>query len=101
MDYEIEGDKQGIESVLLQKSNGDYYLILWQETRSWDNDTKKDIAVTSKKVKVSLKNSASKLEIYDPTKSTSALKAETGAKAIDISVPDYPVILRVATHETN
>ncbi len=24
LDYEIEGDKQGIESVLLQKSNGDY-----------------------------------------------------------------------------
>ncbi len=101
LDYEIAGDKQGIESVLLQKSNGDYYLILWQETRSWDNDSKKDIAVQDKKIKVSLKNSASKLEVYDPTKSTSAQKAETGAKAIDISVPDYPVILRVATHGAN
>jgi len=98
LDYEIEEDKQGIESVLLQKSNGDYYLILWQETRSWDNDTKKDIAVQDKKIKVSLKNSAFKLEVYDPTKSTSALKAETGAKAIDISVPDYPVILRIGTN---
>ena len=101
LDYEIAGDKQGIESVLLQKSNGDYYLILWQETKSWDNDSKKDIAVQDKKIKVSLKNSANKLEVYDPTKSTSALKAETGAKAIDISVPDYPVILRVATHGAN
>lgn len=101
LDYEIAGDKQGIESVLLQKSNGDYYLILWQETRSWDNDTKKDIAVQDKKIKVSLKNSVNKLEVYDPTKSASAQKAETGAKAIDISVPDYPVILRVATHGAN
>ncbi len=101
LDYEIAGDKQGIESVLLQKSNGDYYLIFWQEIRSWDNETKKDIAVQDKKIKVSLKNSANKLEVYDPTKSTSAQKAETGAKAIDISVPDYPVILRVATHGAN
>ena len=54
-----------------------------------------------KKIKVSLKNLANKLEVYDPTKSASAQKAETGAKAIDISVPDYPVILKVATHGAN
>ena len=100
LDYEIEGDKQGIETVLLQKSNGDYYLILWQETKSWDNDSKKDINVPNKKVKVSLKNSAKKLETYDPTKSISALNAEASAKAIDISVPDYPVILRIDTNGT-
>ena len=100
LDYEIEGDKQGIETVLLQKSNGDYYLILWQETKSWDNDSKKDINVPNKKVKVSLKNSAKKLETYDPTKSISALNAEASTKAIDISVPDYPVILRIGTNGT-
>ncbi len=101
LDYEIEGDKQGIETVLLQKSNGDHYLILWQETKSWDNDAKKDITVQGKKIKVSLKNPAKKLETYDPTKSTSALNAEASAKAIDISVPDYPVILKVVTNGTN
>lgn len=50
---------------------------------------------------MSLKNSAKKLETYDPTKSISALNAEASAKAIDISVPDYPVILKVVTNETN
>ncbi len=49
---------------------------------------------------MSLKNSAKKLETYDPTKSISALNAEASAKAIDISVPDYPVILRIDTNGT-
>lgn len=100
LDYETQGDKQGIETVLLQKSNGDYYLIFWQETKSWDNDSKKDITVPSKKITVSLKKSANKLEVYDPIKSTSAAEVISNAKTIEISIPDHPVILRVATSST-
>ncbi len=36
LDYSLSGDTNGVESVLLQKSNGDFYLNLWLEGSIYD-----------------------------------------------------------------
>lgn len=93
LDYKLSGDTQGIHSTLLQKSDGAFFLVLWQDAKSWDNESKKDIAVASKNVKISL-ISASKLEVYDPSKSDKATKT-VSAQDITLPVPDFPIILKV------
>lgn len=95
LDYTVKADNKNLHSTLLQKSNGDFYLIMWQDAVSWNNNSKKDVAVTSKNVIVSLKTSANQLEIYAPSKSASAIKVVSATQEITIPVPDYPIILKV------
>lgn len=95
LDYTLSGDKEGVHTTLLQKTNGDFFLILWQDAVSWDNVNKKDIAVTSKNIKVRLALSANKLEVYDPSKSASATKTVSASPEITLPIPDHPVILKV------
>lgn len=95
LDYTLSGDKEGVHTTLLQKTNGDFFLILWQDAVSWDNVNKKDIAVTSKNIKVRLALSANKLSVYDPSKSASATKTVSASPEITLPIPDHPVILKV------
>lgn len=95
LDYTLSGDKEGVHTTLLQKTNGDFFLIVWQDAVSWDNVNKKDIAVTSKNIKVRLALEANKLSVYDPSKSASATKTVSASPEITLPVPDHPVIVKV------
>ena len=95
LDYTLDGKSKDIKSTLLQKSDGTFFLILWQDADSWNSETKKDITVAPLDVKLSLTNPATKVEIYDPLKSTSATKTLADVKDIQVQVPDSPIIVRL------
>lgn len=97
LDYTLDGKSKDIKSTLLQKSDGTFFLILWQDANSWNSETKRDIAVAPLDIKLSLRNPATKVEIYDPLKSTSATKTLVDVKDIQVQVPDSPIIVRLIT----
>lgn len=97
LDYTLSGNHKSIRSTLLQKSDGTFFLILWQDADSWNSESKKDIAVAALNVKLSLANTATKIEIYDPLKSTSATKTLADVKDIQVQVPDSPIIVKLTT----
>jgi hypothetical protein len=54
LDLEFNGHKKNVHYTLLQKSNSDYYLLVWQEISSYDKTHYKDI--DNQDVEVSLCN---------------------------------------------
>ena len=50
----VTGEFQGMDTVLFQKSDGSYRLILWLEKPGWDPRSNMPIAVPSQNVSVSL-----------------------------------------------
>lgn len=100
LDYTLSGNTNDVHSTLLQKSKGEFYLILWQEVRSWDNDSKKDISVGDRQIKVNLATNIKRAEVYVPRDSGSpklTQDAPSGGRLSDItvSVPDHPLIIKL------
>lgn len=95
LDYTLNGDIKGVHSTLLQKSDGTFLLILWQDAVSWNNETKKDISVANQTVSIELASPANKVEIYDPAKSTVPTQSVIDTQNIEVAVPDHPVVLKI------
>lgn len=100
LDYSLSGANDELHSTLLQKSNGEFYLILWQDAESWNDPEEKDIPVASREVTVNLNTSISKAEVYQPknsTTSTSTYNANSGDRLtkLVVSVPDHPLVIKL------
>ena len=52
--YAISGATSDVDHLILARRDGSYDLLIWRELPSWDHSTRKQIAVSSESVKVSL-----------------------------------------------
>ncbi len=43
LDYVLGGDTENVRHTLLQKADGKFYLILWQEVSGYNVDSKKGL----------------------------------------------------------
>ena len=99
LDYKLSGNTTDVHQTLLQKRDGNLYLILWQEVRSWDNKKKKDVAIADRKVTLNMNTPISQVVAYQPIRSINPSWRSTGkagrVKQLSISVPDHPLVLKL------
>ena len=103
LDFELTGDMTEIHHTLLQKRNGTFFLIVWQDAKCWDNDKDKDIAVPERKLTLTLNTKITEVAalkpIFDSTTKTPIWKKTSASgqriKQLAISVPDHPLVLRL------
>ena len=87
LDYAIPSQPATTHDLLLQKSNGVYFLVLWGER--FASGGADDIIIK-------LGAKANRVKIYDPTLGAEAIKTLSEIDAINISLTDHPVILEIA-----
>jgi hypothetical protein len=95
LDYKLAGALNSIHHTLLQKRDGRFYLILWQEVSSFDLQTKQDIANAGEPVTVSFTNTVQNINVYFPMNSAAVNQQYQNMQQINIAVPDHPVILEI------
>lgn len=101
--YDLLGDLDDIERLLLQKSDGTYLLLLWQEVRSFDNETLRDIAVAPRNLELVFKGGVAaqvnEYRLYDPERPAADLAprstSKTSVDRITVAVPDDIVALEI------
>lgn len=93
LNYTLTGNTANVHSTLLQKSNGKYYLCLWQEVSSYDNSSHTDINNPSVGVTLNLTTPITKAFSYYPTSSTTANTLTISNNTINLSVPDEVMIV--------
>lgn len=86
LNYSLSGAESGDSSVLLEKSNGSFWLSLWNETEA---------ANSPHTVTVNLGTQATTVIEYDPLTGISAIETWTNVSSIQVSVPDHPVLLEI------
>lgn len=96
LDYFLGGNTANIHHTLLQKRDGRFYLILWQEVSGFNVDTKQAINVSSQKVSLTLNTAIAKATIYVPNNSPNSTRSQTYPKQLDIDVSDRPVVIELA-----
>lgn len=95
LDYSLSGDLKDVHRTLLQKRNGKFYLVLWQETSSYDLSTKRDVSSPNRKVTLTLNRPTSAAVTYLPNASTSPVSRYAAPRELALSVPDHPLVVEI------
>ena len=95
LEYNLKGNKTNIHHTLLQKSNGNFYLILWQEVPSFEHQTKTDLLVPERSLILNLNTLISQANIYQPVNSINHLDEYSNVKQLRLKVPDHPLVIEL------
>lgn len=87
LNYWIQGEPAPVHNLLLQKSNGTFYLIMWDERRP---------GTGTDNITVSLGEPHASVKIYDPTLGTGVIKSLSNVSSIPLTLSDHPLILAIS-----
>ncbi len=90
--YGLSGTQTGDSSVLIEKSDGSFWLSLWNETEA---------AGSPHTVTVNLAAPATTIVEYDPLTGTSSIANWSNVSSVQVSVPDHPVLLEIIPGTTS
>ena len=93
--YALSGDTEDVHHTLLQKANGDFYLLLWQEVYSFDRGTKKDIVNPPVNVTLTLGQAVTHVAAYHPAQGLTGTPLTLTGRTVKLSVPDEVMIVRI------
>lgn len=104
--YTLKGDLTDIEHLLLQKSDGTFYLLIWQEVYVYDDRQGRDIVNPDRPIEFKLEEAvmekANKYLLYNesnPSAELSPLKTWTDVSSLTLSVPDHILVLEFALQD--
>ncbi|MGG6268013.1 PA14 domain-containing protein [Leptolyngbya sp. AN03gr2] len=88
LSYYFSGDVKDLRHTLLQKSSGDFYLVMWLNSESTD-------ATKTQRVTVNLLTPTQEAATFLPNRSASATATFNTPSRVTMDVPDAPIILKV------
>lgn len=94
LSYSLGGNTTNVRSALFQKTNGKFYLALWQDVSVWNTSTRQDIVNADAAVTVTF-TAPKTAALYKPSTGTNPV-ATYAAASLTVNVPDEVVILEVA-----
>lgn len=75
LDYSLEGNQENLRQVLLQKSDGSYYLALWRATSVWDAVKQVALNPGSSPISINFNQPVSSVQLYAPNVSSAPLSS--------------------------
>jgi hypothetical protein len=101
LDYTVTGlpavvSGRGGKQLLLQKSDGSFWLVLFNEQNLNDPTRNNvDVVVPAVTATLALKAAAKSIVVYDPLIGTTPVKSATGVTSLPISVPAHPIFVKI------
>jgi hypothetical protein len=104
LDYSIAGDMTDVETTLLQSSNGKFFLVLYQNTYSYDiwadeynhcsgADCYRSPA--NRSLTLTFNQSVSSVRTFQPVNGANATNVTVAGNQVSLSIPDHPLIVEV------
>ncbi len=86
LNYSIAGQPATTHDLLLQKSNGKFYLVLWGERFG---------SKQSDDIKVELGENYKEVNVYNPISGTKAVKNLKDVSFVELSLTNHPLIVEI------
>jgi serralysin len=83
LNYTLSGTQTTDNSILIEKSNGSFWIGLWNE------------GGTTHTVTVTLPSVASEIEVFDPITGTSEIESASNASSISVSLGADPLLIEI------
>lgn len=99
LDFMLSADAKALPTLrhmLLQKSNGDYSLLLWQEVSSFDIVRKQNVVNPPIPVTLTLRTPLISAAAYLPGGGLEPAQIWRGVKTLTLSVPDEILVVRLS-----
>jgi len=96
MDYKLTGLPSTGNSLLLEKSDGTFDIVVWNEASDWNDQTKSAIIATPTSVTVSLGASFQSVQVYDPLSGSTPITTLSNVSSVQLSLGDDPLIIQVS-----
>ena len=93
LEYRLSGPED-LNSLLLQKQDGTFYLALWRGVSSYDTQKNEDIMVSAQKVTLELRNPAS-LSAYAFATDGRVSQSVLAGNAVELELKDTVTILEI------
>lgn len=94
--WALDSKHAQIHHLLLQKSNGTFDLVLWQEVSSYDVNSHADIDNPTQPAVLTLGRSASHIAIYEPTMQSEPVRTFSDVKSAPLEIPDHPLVVEIS-----
>ena len=89
LNYAMGGNTQNVHHMLLQKSNGDFYLILWLEVPSTDQ-------TATQTVTLAFSTPLAQAIAYAPNQSLNPVATFATPRQLTLGVTDSPLVLKLS-----
>lgn len=89
------GDTTGVHRLVVEKSNGRQYLVLWQNTLSYDKTSRTDISAIVRPLVVQLPSAAKSINVYAPLVGPGVISAYSNVRTVAVAVGDHPLVIEV------
>jgi hypothetical protein len=96
LDYDLKGLPADADELLLQKRDGKFYLVIWNDANNWDKWSARGITSADQQVTLSLDTAANSVTLFRPlTDGTEPVTTLHKVNEIEFSLPDHPVIIEI------
>ena len=95
LDWRLSGDEAHIHHLLLEKANGEFDLILWQEIPSYNTGRQVDIVNEPEDTVLTLGRKARSVTLYEPAAQRQPVSAFAGVSKLPLQIPDHPVVVKI------
>ena len=95
LDYVLSGQTNLVHHTLLQKRDGRFVLLLWQEAQSYDPKAKHDISISEVPVQLEFARECQSAVIHLPTREAAPVRRQDRVKRLQVAVPDEVLLLEL------
>ena len=95
LSYTVTGLPSTGNSMVLEKSNGAYDIVVWNEPQIWNELTGTEIAATNVDVNVQLGGTYSEVKLFDPLSTMTPVETLSNVSSVQLGVTDHPLIVEI------
>ena len=95
LSYALGGMPSTATSLLLQKSNGQFELVIWNNVTNWNVSTGTPTAINPTNVTVNLGTSATSVNVYDITSGTTPISTLKNTNSVTVPLRDYAMVIEI------
>jgi hypothetical protein len=94
--WTLNTQDEHLHHLLLQKSNGEFDLVLWQEVVSFDYKNQSDISNSNEAATLTLGRSARSVSVFQPSLQAQPLFTRTDSASVPLQIPDSPLVIKIS-----
>jgi hypothetical protein len=97
LDYNITGGDANMRELVLQKQDGTYWLMVWEQEQVWDPTTYQVLSAASFPVTLNMSNAATGAVYVPETNGTTPVATFSGANAISFTASEKVTMIHLNT----
>jgi len=95
LNYSISNLPSAGSSLLFQKSNGAFDLVLWAEPPIWDATSSTELTVAPTQTTVALGGTFQEVKVFDPLSGTTPILDLHDVSQVTVALTDHPLVIEV------